>query len=345
MSSRNERYSDETLFGFVMGALPDKEMEQIRAASQDDSQLALRIEGLRELIVPLRFEDGELEPQGDLVASTMAMLANEASNCDTPMDEPIAAPYGKRLSPFVECSTTTKLAWLDSFVALAAGVVVLCVVIPSIFVSRESARRIACAANLRDLGRAIRSFAYTSANRQMPAIEVGSPLSFAGVTTMRLRDAGLLDERAKVWCPSIDSIDVEQDIPTTLAYLAASESTRNSWRYSAGGTYSYNLGYVLDSEYVTPTLQTRNCYPIAGDSLILSNDDDDLYSIHGSGSANVLYSDGRVRLIRFNQIDSPSVDHPYRNRGGRQEAGMCEEDCCLGPSFQHPLRPISIIDR
>jgi len=34
------------------------------------------------------------------------------------------------------------------------------------------------------------------------------------------------------------------------------------------------------------------------------------------------------------------VDHPYLNTEHKKAAGIGDQDCCLGPSYQFPLIPI-----
>lgn len=336
MGRNNEHISDETLLGFLLQALPMHEQQSIALLLSDDPDLAQRVRDLGDLLAP-RDADATLdsivesELPIDLTASTMALIAN--SNGHT-------GPAIQMTEPVMESSPATRLAWLDSFVALVAGIIILCVALPSVFVSRETARRISCASNLRELGQAIKSFAYGNAHRRVPNIDVNGPLSFAGIYPMRLKDAGLLTSPQHVWCPSIESIDLDQSIPTTTAFLSAGPSTQVNWRYTAGGNYSYHLGYVSNGRYVTPVIDASTNFALVGDTLLTDDSEIKTAPIHGRNAANILFADGQIRYVWIDQIDAAQVDHPYRNLDNEKAAGIGNNDCCLGPSHQFPLVPI-----
>lgn len=337
MGRNNEHISDETLLGYLLQALPKEEQQCIESQLLLDPILAQRVRDLTDLLAPrdvnVVFEHAtaEAEPRSDLTASTMDLIAN--SNLQL-------VPPGMMTQPAFESSSSTQLAWLDSFVALAAGIIIFCVLVPAIFISRESARRVSCAANLRELGQAIRSFAFGNTDRRVPNINVNGPLSFAGIYPMRLKDEGLLPSSEHVWCPSVETIDLDQPIPSTITFLSASPATQNNWRYSAGGNYSYNLGYVSNGQYVTPAIESSINFALMGDTILSIEADVDAPPTHGRNAANILFADGQIRYVWIARIDAIQVDHPYRNLDNKKAAGIGDADCCLGPSHQFPLLPI-----
>ncbi len=341
MGRNNEHISDETLLGFLLKALPEDEQQKIALRLSLDPVVAQRVLDLKDLLAPRNSLDctpdstdlapSDFNPPHDLTESTMALIANSDQSL---------VPAGSMTVPTFENASSTQLAWLDSLVTLAAGIIILCVVIPSIFVSRESARRVTCAANLRELGQAIHSFAYGNTDRRVPNIDIHGPLSFAGIYPMRLKDAGLLASSERVWCPATESIDLDQPIPTTITFLSASPSTRTNLRYTAGGNYAYNLGYVLSGQYITPTMESDSNFALIGDTILSMESNGDGPVVHGRNAANILFADGQIRYVRVDRIDAVHVDHPYLNTEHKKAAGIGDQDCCLGPSHQFPLIPI-----
>lgn len=339
MSRNNNNISDETLLGYLLLALPQDEQEQIDRLAALDPVLNQRIQDLRGLLDPLKQPEEHFEPRANLSSSTMKLIQDAVSG-DHSTDR--RSEVVSMSQPRFESSRATKLAWLDSLVTLAAGVVILSLLLPSIRVTQESARRVACASNIQEIGKALTAFAYGNPERRLPRIDVSGPLSFAGVYAIRLKDAGLLPRSNRVWCPARDCVDIDQPIPTGSAYLSASPTTQNNLRYTVGGNYAYNLGNVVAGVYVTPSMDSDSYFPVMGDSLWSIESDEGLGWIHGRNASNILFSDGRVQYVRVDRIDAPFVDNPYLNRARQQAAGFGVDDCCLGPSFQSPLAPIKV---
>jgi hypothetical protein len=338
--SRDQNYiSDETLLGYLLGSLDDQEQRRIDELSSSDPVLQSRIRDLSDLLRPFQSTPVEFEPRCDLTADTMAFIRNASSRGYAEPD----GPHGTlmTMTPMTpQSSREWRVAWLDSLVALAAGIVILTFLLPSVLLTRESSRRMSCAANIRHIGEALQAFAYGNSDHRLPRIDPAGPLSFAGIYAIKLQDAGLLASPKKVWCPSRGYPTLDQPIPTTADYLSALPSTQSNWRYTVGGNYAYNLGHVVDGNYVTPSLGTEYSFAIMGDSLIaIDNEPSDVGPIHGRNAANVLFSDGRIQYVRVDHIDATQMDNPYLNRAFQQAVGHGIEDCCLGPSFQSPLPP------
>ena len=252
--------------------------------------------------------------------------------------------------PLLENNRSTRLAWIDSLVALAVGITVLTVLLPSVWYSRESARRDTCTENLRKLGHALSLFAEGNAGRQLPKIEANGPLCFAGIYAVRLQGGGLLESSKWIWCPAAESMDVGQEVPTVQAFMAASPVIQERWKFTAGGNLFYNLGNIVESYYETPSLSGngRSHFAVLGDSILPTDSEGEngpihgFVAAHGSNVANVLYDDGRVQSVLFSQKNAGAmIDNPYLNRDLRQAVGYGLGDSCLGPSFQNPFRPLS----
>lgn len=335
--SRNSTISDETLMGYLLLALPDAEQWRIEALAASDTVLQQRIEDLRELLAPIRESEQPVEPCAGLTASTMAFIEKASHS-----DELLSLANPRMSQPLFESDRATRLAWIDSIVTVAAGIVILTILLPSIWYSRESARRLYCAENLRQIGHAITLFRQGDLERKIPKIELDGPLAFAGVYAVRLKQAGLLETSRLIWCPAMESLDLDQTIPTVQVFLAASPQQQENWKFTAGGNYSFNLGNVVEENYTTPGFAGRSHFAVLGDSLMPKGSDEDFQTIHGRNTSNVLYDDGRIQSMLVNRNFAPSLDNPYLNRALIQAVGYGLDDTCLGPSFQNPLRPVGI---
>jgi len=333
--SRKSSISDETLLGYLLLALPEDEQWRIETLALTDSDLQARIQDLRDLLSPIQVCSQPVAPPRNLTASTMAMIEqSQGSNAEDEFSEL------KMTQPLFESSRPTRLAWIDSLVALAAGMAILTVLLPSIWYSRESARRTSCAANLRELGHAFDLYSQNNPSRQLPKIEISGPLSFAGVYSMRLKEVGLLGASKWLWCPAVESLDVGQEVPSVQVFLSASTATQERLRYTVGGNMSYNLGNIVDTDYTTPSFNGRTHFAVLGDSLPKVADDE-LDAVHGANVANVLFDDGRIQSVQVKcRNESTLLDNPYLNRDMQQAVGKGLGDTCLGPSFQNPFKPV-----
>ncbi len=335
--SRNRCISDETLLGYLLLALPDEEQWRIECLENSNPELRQRIQDLRDLLQPMKATSQPSEPSGNLTAATMAFIEQSTHGSNQ-----LAGRSDPQMSqPIFESNRSTRLAWIDSLVTLAAGIVVLSILIPSVWSSRESARRISCASNLRELGHALSLFAYGNADHRLPGIDKSGPLSFAGVYTIRLKHAGLLETPSWIWCSTVGGIDLSEEIPTVYTYLAGTPRQQQSWKYAAVGNYSYNLGNMVDGEYATPCINGRSHFAVLGDSLMSNNLNEDVGAVHGANLANILYEDGRIQSVLLHPRNSANMlDNPYLNRDMQQAVGRDLHDTCLGPSFQNPFKPV-----
>ncbi len=344
--SRNCSISDETLLGYLLLALPDAEQWRIECLENTDPELRQRIQDLRDLLEPMRVSSRSDEPRSDLTESTMAFIEQATSGEKSDQTtSPIAGTSELKMSPPIfESSRPTRLAWIDSLVTLAAGIVILSILIPSVWSSRETARRLSCANNLRELGHALNLFASSNSENRLPIIEESGPLSFAGIYAVRLKQMGLLDTSKWIWCSAVDGLDVGKEIPSVQSYLAGTPWQQQSWRYLTGGSYSYNLGNMSNGEYSTPCLNGKSQFAVLGDSLLVNNNfDENTRQVHGTNLTNVLYEDGRIQSVFWRQKNAAvMLDNPYLNRDMQQAVGRDLNDTCLGPSFQNPFKPVVI---
>lgn len=382
--------SDETLLGYLLGALSDEESLAIEDQLAKSDALMQRLRDLRSMLEPFADEllaednaDGDqdtLQPNDSkgvasqegfregFIDETMAMIAkldqsnssdrdpanapntandqaiSQRSNVVSALgdragsgsSEPASAPFG------------IQLAWLDSLVALAVGIVFLSFLLPGLLHWREVARQQECRDNLRHIGDALRAFAQFQPAHRLPGIEPNSPLSFAGVYAIRLRDLELLETERWLQCPSEPAPNWMANVPTSLDYLLAGREQQQIWRFLAGGDYAYHMGTIIGGKYATPDSQSSRRIAWIGDRLPVPTGSaeslDSDFEMHGRRAVNILFSDGSVQWLRLPKLSElVSLDNPYLNNDREQAPGLSESDACLGPSHLLPAAKVSAI--
>ena len=353
--------SDETLLGYILGGLSDEENADIEALLFGNPSLQQRLRDLRSLLEPLAEEflaeerlteespdkaisppdspsEGQSEtidlPPAGLIEQTLWAIEQQ-SNSPSP-----TRAFALSQQFHSAESQSTRVAWLDSLVALVAGIIVLSFLLPGILRWRESARQHECAENLRHLGSALISFAQFQPTHRLPAIEPQGPLSFAGVYAIRLQDKELLDTKRWLQCPGEPSSPWLANIPTSQQYLQAPESKRYVWRMLAGGDYSYHMGSIVEDKYQAPSLESSARVAWIGDrwpAELHTEPNDEDFELHGNRGLNVLYNDGSVQWLKLPKLQKlASIDHPYLNHHLKVAPGIGEADACLGPSHLLP---------
>lgn len=382
--------SDETLLGYLLGALSDEESLAIEDQLAKSDALMQRLRDLRSMLEPFADEllaednadgaqdtlqpndlEGVASQEGfreGFIEETMAMIAkldqsnssdrdpanapntandqaiSQRSNVVSALgdragsgsSEPASAPFG------------IQLAWLDSLVALAVGIVFLSFLLPGLLHWREVARQQECRDNLRHIGDALRAFAQFQPAHRLPGIEPNSPLSFAGVYAIRLRDLELLETERWLQCPSEPAPNWMANVPTSLDYLLAGREQQQIWRFLAGGDYAYHMGTIIGGKYATPDSQSSRRIAWIGDRLPVPTGSaeslDSDFEMHGRRAVNILFSDGSVQWLRLPKLSElVSLDNPYLNNDREQAPGLSESDACLGPSHLLPAAKVSAI--
>jgi len=353
--------SDESLLGYILGGLSERENAEIEDLLAQSEPLRVRLRDLRSMLEPLAQDQSDHAsddqqtylPSSGLVDSTMAVIEQQSdqllgsspsqSHAGASIDSEstrLALPYFEsQINPAEDRST--RQAWFDSLATLAAGIVVLSLVLPGVLRWRETARQQECAENLRNLGSALGSFALFEPSHRLPAIEPNGPLAFVGVYSIRLQDSELLESKRWLQCPSDSSGSLLVNVPTSQQFIEAPESKRFVWRMLAGGDYAYHMGSIVEGKYQAPSIETPARVAWIGDALPVELDaqsSDQPFQHHGSRGLNVLYSDGSVQWLKLPKShEFESLDHPYLNRELKRAPGIGEADACLGPSHLLPV--------
>jgi prepilin-type processing-associated H-X9-DG protein len=338
------KISDETLLGYLMGSLSVEESVWIEERLVSSSSLRQRLSDLRSLLEPLAIDDENFEPPAGLVSETMSRVESQEQEIETAKSVQPVQGFQRSGLDWYEAPVGMRMAWIDSLVTLAAGIIFLSILLPFVWHWREESRRMTCEDNLRQVGEAMAFFSTITSNRRIPEIDREGAMSFAGVYAIRLRDFGLLDSIGWLHCPSSPHVDLPQAVPNSRQFLAAHLEEQVSWRSVVGGNYGFHLGNMLNGVYVTPKLDQPFRFALLGDVWpradgVVGNFDDEM-ELHGKRGVNVLYNDGSVRWLRVPYSGSNmSLDNPYLNDQSQQGPGIGIADSCLAPS---PCSPVVI---
>ncbi|MFO0011200.1 MAG: hypothetical protein ACK553_00495 [Planctomycetota bacterium] len=340
-------FSDETLVGYLMGGLSEEEAASIDAALAGSEVLRQRLRDLRGLFEPLGESQETFEPRAQLVDETLAWIAQQSDTV-----EPVREFSDEARLDWSEVPVSTRIAWMDSIVAVAAGIIFLSFLLPTVWQWREAARQFACAENLRNVGFGLLSYVNLSSSRQIPPIDVSGPMTFAGMYAIHLRDRELLESAGWVQCPSNRPVSTLSFIPTSQQFLSATPEQQRILSYLVGGNYAYNLGFLIDGKYQTPRLDAPVRFAVLGDmwpsTYGVVEQAEQPPILHGDRAANMLFNDGSIRRIRLpcssraGAFSNDSIDNPFLNSELEQGVGIGIDDACLGPSY---WRPAVDIDR
>jgi prepilin-type processing-associated H-X9-DG protein len=303
------------LLGYLLGALPPHERQEIDACLARDSALRRRLDALRSQLAPLALDD-EVAPPPGLAERTIAASRS------------IAAVRANEWA-----ATEPPLRFFD--LAVVAAVLMICafLILPAIASLRNEEMQVLCKDHLRQLSLSLAGYQAIEAGR-LPAASPSGPLDNAGVFSVLLQARGLLPQARILTCPTADSAVVY--VPRLAEYLAepAESVVRAMHRREMGGSYGYSLGRNLDGRHVDPGAAGGR-EPIAADRPPRPAERTRFVNSpnHGGQGENVLFADGHVEFL-----DSPYYgrDHLFLNDQGRTGAGVGLRDACLGVSEATP---------
>ncbi len=340
--------SDETLLGYLLGALDDAEHLAVREALLKDRHLRVRLSSLQSIAISLHGENDLCEPPPSMVSKVMSDLnfnkeVDHETSIRLPRETPTSAENEKLILGSVESrSAGAKIAWLDTGMSLTAAAIGFCLLAPAILQTRESARASQCQGSLMALGQQIRDYAFQDRHTRVPEVPTEGSLAFAGIYAIHLNDKGYLEEKQLLWCPSepterLTIVGIGERLLPSAVELQSLPATRlRIWQHIAGGSYAYNLGVLVNNQHSMPTLDAPSNVAILADAPAHPNGETMVFTAHRGLASNVLYQDGHVQLIRFDH-DYDGSDHPYLNRNGVTEAGVDHDDSALGVSYLSPL--------
>ncbi|MEN0109697.1 MAG: hypothetical protein AAF805_03140 [Planctomycetota bacterium] len=286
------------------------------------------------------------EYAGEFTACQRDLAADEASESNAPdrlIDRTLDAvlnadgTVSERLPP---ASGRGRYTLTDLLAVAVAACLLGALLLPAINFSREQARRIQCASNLKSLGQSLVAYADNHADR-FPRL---TPYSNAGVFAVRLAEEGYLDRAeasSSLLCPSselagrVAAGQAAIYVPNAWELTAADGLVLDRLRRLMAGSYAYRLGHYENGVFRSPENHQDTRRPLLADAQFRRADGTVFGRNHGECGQNVLFEDGRVAFQR--DCWSPCLsNHLYLNDDGRVAAGKQRNDVVLGPSGATP---------
>jgi hypothetical protein len=323
--------AQETVLGYLLGALDDSEMEEVAVRLESDPVYQRQLLEVRRRLAPLQVLENEVAeyrpPQG-LAARTCDYVFAHA-----PRPQPAAE---RRLSPCAAAPVRgSRVRWIDAVAAAVVFILASAVIWPALRDSRFQARLATCQDNLRELGVALTSYSRAHDDR-LPAVPTEGRLAAAGVYAPVLVSEGYLTESRRVLCPEApQTAGRDFQIPTVEEFQSVGEKEAARLRRQMGGSYGYCIGH-LERGLLLPTKNLgRNYFAIMADAP--SDELADHQSLnHGGRGQNVLFEDGHVEFVTSSQ-PAGSSDDIFCNDHRLVAAGIHRDDSVIAGSGTAPI--------
>ncbi len=314
----------EQLLGYLLEALDDDERQQVEQLLEDDPSLIGELQTLRTALEPLVEDYEDFEPPAGLAQRACSQVDERRQL------EPVGLAGGSS-SAAMSGSFAPRSRISVADVVVTAGIVLAAVLIffPAIASSRYSSRLTHCQNNLRRLGLAMVNYSDKLGGGFFPAIASTGNRAFAGIYAPTLIDSRYLADANSLICGSSTTTARRADfrVPT---FEEIDRATRQEIVYihqRTGDIYGYTLGVMANGTYAAPRNQGRANFGLMADRL----------DSHSGLGRNILYEDGHFKFIETNAKKPLWIDDPFRNRHGKVQAGVDENDAVIAPSRTPPF--------
>ena len=316
------------LLGYLLDALEDREREEVEQQLATNRNWRVELDSIAATIEPLADTYLEQEPPNGLASRTCAIIEDQ-----------LAAPASAALPTMMAREIRPRSRWCLADAVVLAGICLAAAMLffPAIVQSRYASRLAACQNNLREIGLALIDYSEKAGRGYFPEVPVEGQRSFAGIYGPILRDCGYLSDPRQVLCPSSTAAAqcADFEMPTLSDIDNASGTPLIVIQRTAGGSYAFSLGVVVDGKYRAVRNEGRTHFVLMADSpsrqLVGYRS-----SNHGGRGQNFLYEDGHVQYVVEWWTDT-SQDHPFENRLGFTEAGIDIDDSVVGPTYASPF--------
>ena len=352
-----------SIIGYLLGALDDDEMAKFEAQLKNDPQLQAQVREASRKLQCLKDED-DIEPPLGLADSTCAMveeLRQSGATIDpTELDvgqlelgpielayqsEPVHPERGVRgMRPAMAIGSGGQSEWTltDAFVACCVVLAACLLFFPAIYNSRYHAQITGCQNNLRTIGQALIAYSGTDSKGLFPQVPQDGNMAFAGMYAPTLKSFGLVEDDSLFRC-AVSSLGFRKDtsedafrVPT----IEEIEQSRGEDLYlkqcTSGGDYGYSLGFVFKGQVKGIRNRSRNHFALMSDTPTLYK----LLIVRPRNRSNVhrnvLFESGSVRVVCID-TDCWYGDQLYTNDFGQVSAGVHESDAVIAASATAPM--------
>lgn len=324
----------DSIIGYLLGALEDDELAQFEAQLENDPQLQAQVREAARSLQVLRYDDDDIEPPQGLTESTCAAVE---AMC---YDQKVALS-----NRFSVGSRDDSWTLVDFIVACSVLLAACLLFFPAVNSSRYHAQVAGCQNNLRSIGRALAE--YSSANSQglFPQVPETGNLAVAGMYAPTLKSFGFVTEDHNFFCPSSPrNSELVFAIPNVEEVKQATGQTLEVMQLVMGGDYGYSLGVIGSNGQVRGIRnRSRSNFALMSDSPnthnAIARSDSEKKDVH----RNVLFESGCVRAV-CNDIDCWYGDQLYKNDDGKISAGVHDSDAVIGASNAAPIVNVSYVE-
>ena len=317
----------QQLLGYLLGALEDDEHQQVEAQLRREPALRAELARLRHCLEPLEESWQGVCPPPGLWQRTCRFVEVAAS----------AVPRG-----LVPGGVARRGSWsLRDLVAAAVVLVAACLLLfPAVNRSRFQAAVRGCQDNLREWGVALKQFADVH-NGCFPHVPQQGNEAFAGIYAPVLLDNDMLPDSRFMFCPAMASQRRPVIyVPSCRELRAATPRQLAELRRKMSGDYGYSLGCMVNGRYLAVRDRNRSTFAIMADSPSPALDGEPSGN-HGRLGQNVLFEDGTVRFLRWEDLTHGCAllcdDLLFLNDNGEVAPGQHPEDAVIAPIWARPV--------
>ncbi len=319
----------EQVLGYLLGALDDAEMEQVRTRLESEEAYRLEWIALRGKVDQLEASRIECDVPPGLARRTCEFVFSRVK--PSPRRWPRQAISPQSTPP----CRTSRVRLLDIAVAASVFVVAGLLTLPAIQSNRFHSRLTACSDNFRELGTMLAAYSRTHYDR-FPAVPAEGKLAAAGIYAPLLVQGGLLDERRRVVCPGSPlASQADFRIPTVEELRKADAKTADRLRQQMGGSYGYCIGYVEHGVFEPTRNLGRAGFALMADAPREDRPDRQSDNHDGRGQ-NVLFEDGHVRFLTTSR-PCDMTDDIFANDDNQVAAGVHRDDSVIASSGVVPI--------
>lgn len=345
----------ENLLGLLLGALEDDERRALEEQLEVDAELRAEFAELRELVRPLDEQTVNYEPASGLADRTFAFVQREAAlieagakrdmGGDADQLDVVRAVTGPtrgavkrkaQLSPVKEQGGRRSWKFSDVVAVVSVLVISLSLLLPAMLASWETSNRLACQANLYQIGWALNDYAQQRPDHRLPEIATSGNRAFAGNTAATLVAANYITDPQTFLCASSNLKLGSWRMPALTEIERASGAELIRLQRLAGGSFGYNLGHREEGRVVAPSIRNQAAsYVWAADApawTVVGR----MSENHGGRGQNLLFADQHVSFVT-SCVVAPTCDDAFRSERGFVEAGVDSRDSVIGESLAHPV--------
>lgn len=335
-----EKPTTEDLLGYLLGALDESEQERIKRYIAGHPEIQRELGKIEDSMRPLRMagmpEDSSGEPPGGLVHRTCHFVFAQGDAWTVTRRTPGYANDPGSVASESLASSNWQI-W-DLTMMMAVAVLLAMIALPAINYSRESARRLACASNLRTISNSLRSYSELNGGR-FPALPTSGPAAVAGAYALALNEGGYLPNDYCVICPATHEGAFRNpfSIPSAEYLMTLFGEELQIAQRQLGGSYGWHIGEWRNNCLVPKKDEGSNDFAVMSDAPEHGRGLG-LVACHPGNGRNVLFESGRVCYIKPVCELTEGIDDLFHNRHCRLAPGadgrdsvVCESGVQIGP--------------